>query len=748
MNARAVSTLRIARTLIFGGGTIQTIVAATNGYERFFPYDEPYPNQSEAMDRIYNALTRGQDVLFEGACGTGKTLSALVPALEHAREEDRTVVITTNVHQQTRQFVEEARAITRTEPIRAVVFRGKGSMCHIDVDYEECQVLRDATRDLVDAERDRRELARRQGELLERAQEGDDRATEARAAVMDELETTAERIEELEGTAVCDHFHRNLTVDTGPFYAWLYDDVRTPDEIYEYAESEGLCGYELLKEGMEELDLVVCNYHHLLDPGIREQFFRWLGRDPDEVIVVFDEAHNIEDAARDHASRTLTENTLDGALDELDECELAGADRAVNVLSTFRDALVATYENGLDPHERESVGGNWRDVPIVNEDRRDDLTLALFDRYTGGGIDDDLDAALKIGRALDDEYEEAYRNGEATTRAECRTLTAAAFVRQYLDGATELGQYPVVSVRRDEGTAEVYGRAELYTCIPRAVTEELFDEVAASVLMSATLRPFDVLDDVLGLEDPATMAYGLTFPEDRRRTFAVDAPPLFASDRRDPEVQTIVADTLRDAIRMTPGNVLAFFPSYAEAERYYGLLADSNATRYLDEPGTRAEELRASFVIDDDAVLFTSLWGTLAEGVSFDGDAAHTVVVVGVPYPHLDDRMQAVQDAYDAVYDDRDDPGWEYGVEIPTIRKTRQALGRVIRSPEDVGVRVLIDRRYTERATVEMSRYAVRETFPAEERTEMIDVEPEKLKYAVLNFFADHGVYDGPPPTP
>jgi len=92
---------------------------------RFFPYDSPYPNQGEAMTRIAAALDDGDDVLFEGAPGTGKTLSALVPALEHAREEDRTVVITTNVHQQMRQFVEEARAINEEEDIRAVVFKGK-----------------------------------------------------------------------------------------------------------------------------------------------------------------------------------------------------------------------------------------------------------------------------------------------------------------------------------------------------------------------------------------------------------------------------------------------------------------------------------------------------------------------------------------------------------------------------------------------------------------------------------------------
>jgi len=37
-----------------------------------------------------------------------------------------------------------------------------------------------------------------------------------------------------------------------------------------------------------------------------------------------------------------------------------------------------------------------------------------------------------------------------------------------MEEGTELGQYPVVSVRRDGATEEVYGRAELYTCIPVA----------------------------------------------------------------------------------------------------------------------------------------------------------------------------------------------------------------------------------------------------------------------------------------
>ncbi|SNZ15688.1 DNA excision repair protein ERCC-2 [Natronoarchaeum philippinense] len=726
-------------------------MAETNGYMRFFPYDEPYENQREAMDRIHNALARDQDVLFEGACGTGKTLSALVPALEYAREEDKTVVITTNVHQQMRQFVREARAITRQEPIRAVVFKGKGSMCHIDVDYEECQVLRDNTYELVDAERDEKQLEKRQQELLEASQEGDEQAAEARSAVMDELDAVEEQVEALEDNNTCDYYYKNLTGDTDAFYDWLFEDIRRPEEIYEHAHEQGFCGYELLKDGIEGVDLVVCNYHHLLDPMIREQFFRWLGRDPEDVITVFDEAHNVEGAARDHATRTLTENTLDAAVDELRDSDEPRAERAQNVIGAFRDALVETYDDSFQFGGREQIDENWEDVAIANEEGRDDLTRTFLQAYSGQGIDGDIEAAQKLGRTLDERYEEAYKNGESSTRQECQTLQAAAFLDAWMSEGTELGQYPVVSVRRDAGTGDVYGRAELYNCIPREVTETLFDQVHASVLMSATLRPFDVFSDVLGLSNPVTLAYGLQFPEENRRTYAVGTPPLFASDRSDPEVQQAVADVLRDAVRFTPGNVLAFFPSYSEAERYHSHLQGIDATRYLDEPGQSAEELRETFTEGDDGVLLTSLWGTLAEGVSFDGDDANTVLVVGVPYPHLDDRADAVQDAYDASFGDRagvSDAGWRYAVEIPTIRKTRQALGRVLRSPEDVGVRALLDARYTEEKERELGKYSVRDAFPPEERDEMLDVDPEKLKFAMLNFYNDHQKYDGEPPRP
>ncbi|MFB6119267.1 ATP-dependent DNA helicase [Halosegnis sp.] len=719
-------------------------MAETASFLRYFPYEEPYDHQRDAMERIDEALADERDVLFEGACGTGKTLAALAPALAYADREDKTVVISTNVHQQTRQFIEEARAITDQQPLRAVVFRGKGSMCHIDVDYEECQALRDTTRELVDNEEELAELEAREEELLAAAQEGNEEAAEARSAVMEELEVLLDDVETLrEEGNICERFHANLTDDTEEFYAWLDGNVRTPEEVYEYAESAGYCGYELLKEGMEGVDLVICNYHHLLDPMVREQFFRWLGRDPEDVITVFDEAHNVEAAAREHATSDLTETTLTSALDELGDVDDYRTEAADRVIGAYRDALAGVYDEALSVGDREAVDEEWTDLTVESETGRDDLTVAFLEAYEGPGFRQDLDAALELGETLDRRYQEQYKNGETTSRKECRVLQAAGFIDEWMTRAIAADAYPVVSVRRGDGG--IYGRAELYACLPRSVTAPLFENLHASVLMSATLRPFDVLGDVLGIEDPVRMAYGEQFPEERRRTFAVDVPALFASTRDDPGTQETVTELLTDAVRFTPGNTLVFFPSYAEAERYYHRLG-TDATPYLDRPGVRAQELKEEFVADDDGVLFTSLWGTLGEGVSYDGDDARTVVVVGVPYPRLDDRLEAVERAYAETFDEA--AGWEYAVEVPTVRKTRQALGRVVRSPEDFGVRILLDERYTARNAAELGDYSVHETFPPEERREHIDVRPGKLKYAMLNFYVDMDAFDGTPPTP
>jgi len=97
---------------------------------------------------------------------------------------------------------------------------------------------------------------------------------------------------------------------------------------------------------------------------------------------------------------------------------------------------------------------------------------------------------------------------------------------------------------------------------------------------------------------------------------------------------------------------------------------------------------------------------------------------------------------------DGTETGWRYAVEIPTVRKTRQALGRVIRSPRrSASGRYSIGATLARRSRISVSTQRQRH-LPHEEREELIDIGPEKLKFAMRNFYGDHEAYDGEPPAP
>ena len=255
--------------------------------------------------------------------------------------------------------------------------------------------------------------------------------------------------------------------------------------------------------------------------------------------------------------------------------------------------------------------------------------------------------------------------------------------------------------------------------------------------MSATLAPFDTVKATLGLDrETVDLAFGITFPEEKRLTISVSVPPLFAKNRDNPHTKEIITQALNDIIEQSDGNVLIFFPSFYEASQYRDRI-DCDVPIYLDKVGESSQEIREEFFELGEkgkkAVLISYMWGTLTEGVDYNNGRGRTVVIVGVGYPALNDRIRAVEAAYDSEFGN----GWDYAIQIPTIRKVRQALGRVVRSPDDYGARILLDERYTASSVKRLGKYSVFNIFPEEERNEIIDVTPERVKYSLMNFFND-----------
>jgi DNA excision repair protein ERCC-2 len=161
----------------------------------------------------------------------------------------------------------------------------------------------------------------------------------------------------------------------------------------------------------------------------------------------------------------------------------------------------------------------------------------------------------------------------------------------------------------------------------------------------------------------------------------------------------------------------------------------------VPEKGVSPEKLKNQFFSHGDsghkAVMMAYLWGALTEGVDYKYDRCRTVVVVGVGLQNYrDDRSQAIINAYESLYPGK---GMEYVVSQPAVKKIRQACGRVIRSPTDYGVNILVDSRYTKQYSDKFSKMGYFYKFPAEESDEFIELKPADIKPAMTEFFNNIG---------
>lgn len=719
----------------------------TDEYLRFFPKEKCYPNQKDAMDNIHSALLIGNLILFEGACGTGKTLSALAPALHVGKTIDKTIIIATSVHQQMVQFIQEAKDIKKSNDIKVVVLKGKTAMCAHGIDYEECKVKKENTYDLIKLER---ELNLKKIEVKsanEKYKESKDRSyIELRNELSKELDAANTKAAKLRNNS-CNDLYEVLHSDNIEFKNWLFSGVRAPEEVNEYAINQGMCGYELLKKEIKHADLIICNFNHVLNNDIFNLLLGWLEKEPNEVIVILDEAHNIEASARSHSSDSITEHTLEKAMKEL-EFEFTDAYLLFRV---FFNVLKEFYASTLKFGDRERIGNHWIDIRISDPKKRDDKLLAKFlnqAKKEGFGEKNKILLFLtdisKFGESIENKNHDDYKKGVSGILKRSSVRLVADFLSKYIILSNNLEYYPILNIKRDMVKNEVYGRIELSTCIPKNITEQLFNSVYSAILMSATLRPFDMMKSVLGINRPTIeLAYKTTFSIENRLTATIQIPPLIANNRSDPAIMATIESVLLDIIEYSIGNVIIFFQSSAESKRYFNKLKlkisklEESIPLFLDETGVSSQQIREDFFkIGENskkAVLLSYLWGTLSEGVDYRDGRGRTVVIVGIGYPALNDRMKAIEFAYNHTFGAG--TGWEYAVLIPTIRKIRQAMGRVVRSPHDYGARILMDSRFSEERAPKLKKHSVYNIFPDDEKEEFIDVENNKLKYALSNFY-------------
>ena len=82
--------------------------------------------------------------------------------------------------------------------------------------------------------------------------------------------------------------------------------------------------------------------------------------------------------------------------------------------------------------------------------------------------------------------------------------------------------------------------------------------------------------------------------------------------------------------------------------------------------------------------------GVFGEGVDLTGDRLIGVGIVGPGLPQVGPRQEQLRDYFEQTRGS----GFDYAYRYPGMNKVLQAAGRVIRTPQDKGVVLLIDNRF------------------------------------------------------
>ena len=825
-----------------------------------FPYDSPRDVQKTGMQTIADAVSNDGFTLMEGACGTGKTLTALAPlaALVRSRKTKfKRIVVITSVKQQQRAFEDEVEKINKKltangkRPLSALTLVGKADVCpYVQQDeiyegaiYDECNTLREATVNLTKGETSGEKKSG--SKLVQQAEEAypGQRQEEPYYVFDSEVPTEDET-----GIEYCPYYANHLSrlADKGSSvipYNHNSEGLVTPERLLKLAGEAGTCPHSVMGEALDKVEIVIANYYHLFDPMTVSTFTDELV--DSKSIIVADEAHNIVPRVKDLLDRDKAFESFKKAQNEssslraylkYDEHELEeladGLEMHGPMVEAFgSDAVAERYREieSLLENERNLIAGNVQDYVEIGLylytqfSRMDDIDaekLAAWDEFL-------QDFRNAVNKTIETEFASIQRNGDEPEfefevplrEPELKPNAGSSEIKDKLSSWMELLDDPhnVIEHSDDIGTAivglhvgireTIFGNEDhpefrssgvgsyiqmwrefdptsyfrhikmersatpsaqtdyewesdyratlsLYNCIPKDEIANRLSEFGGGVIMSATLEPIDVYREVTGINELEAEGrpvleeqFGLSFPEENRMSFSVEAPAFKYNNkgqpfgyqenpRTDNPVRQTYAQSIYSVVQTTPGNVLIVMPSYNEAKWAGKLLKfneDIDASRILiDESSsnTETESMKRKFFRSDNAVMVTGALGTLTEGVDYKGDRLSAVVVCGVPIENTHNiYAKAVRTAYDFEFGRSN--GFEYAFTVPAVHKVRQALGRVIRTDDDVGVRVLIDERYTENAGWD----GVRKHLSPDERREFQDLDPEGLLPQLRGFW-------------
>jgi len=594
--------------------TDPSILDLLDGVTEAIPGAERRTGQREMAERIGLAIRRGSPLVVRAGTGTGKTLAYLVPAIESGRT---TIVVTATKALQDQlahkdlPFLELHLEPLLGRPFSWAVLKGRSN-------YICMQRLDEIA-------------ATKAGDRVQLSLEGldDSGRAEVDRLVAWTTETITGDLTELDW-APSDRTVSAVTVGSDE----CPGASRCPRGTSCFAEAA--------RGRAQTADVIVVNAHlYGLDVGADGAI---LG---DHEVVIFDEAHVIEDVMSDTVGVELTSGRLNRVatvvrrivVDPDLDAELSGlGDELAEILARYPGEQVPTPLP--------------TDLNEVIASIRDTNSRAL-----------DLVGKLKI----DDEDAKQRR---------LRAQVALGRVVDTTDRFLSPGAQDVTFVSGAPGSL----RLEL---APLDVGPTLADGIwskRTAVLTSATV-PRNLAERI-GLEGADLVDVGSPFDYEEQALLycAMHLPPP-----NDPAFRSGVHDELTQLMTAAGGRTLALFTSWSAMDEAAAALRERVPFRILTQRDMPKPALLHTFATDEDTCLFAT--AGLFQGVDVPGRTLSLVVIDRIPFPRPDDPLLTAR---------RDLLGPRAFAEIDLPRAATmlaQASGRLIRTDTDRGVVAVMDRR-------------------------------------------------------
>ena len=182
-------------------------------------------------------------------------------------------------------------------------------------------------------------------------------------------------------------------------------------------------------------------------------------------------------------------------------------------------------------------------------------------------------------------------------------------------------------------------------------------------------------------------------------------------------------------VDMKIGNYFVFFPSYKYLNNVLRCFEDANYDIHVQTSEMSESEKNAFLDYfkpnpQNTHVGFVVLGGIFSEGIDLIDDRLIGAVIVGVGLPQISFERDLIKDYFDK----EEENGFEFAYVKPGMTRVIQAVGRVIRSENDVGAVLLIDNRYLQ------ARY--RDLFKSEWDNYEVVLNVNDVKESLEKFYA------------